>query len=252
MAETGARRAEKPRDNRGWKGRLGLLLEGLLLVEFLNAFAFLKQDFPRFWPVGLALTLATLVWVSGMARQVHGYRAADLGLGRGQVGKRVWAFLAGIFLLGLALELRFPSSVHGPVTLARVASAGLFSVVYSPLYEELLFRGYLFRRIQDVWPGGWGQGWLRIRWASLLSSLFWALNHVPSLALLLVLGRTGAPAYAVEWSFLAQVFLLGIVAGELRARTHSIWPGTLLHAGMNSLFVLSMLRVFLAGRGTPG
>ncbi len=233
----------------GWKARAGLLLEGLLLVELLNAFAFMKQDFPRFWPMGVALTLATLAWVGWMAWRVHGYGAAGLGLSWGRVGRGVWAFVAGVFLLGLALELRSPSPVHGPVTLPRLVSAGLFSVVYSPLYEEFLFRGYLFRRAWEAWPGALGQGWARVHWASIVSSLFWALNHMPSLALLLVLARTGAPPYSVAWSFLIQVFLLGIVAGELRARTHTIWPGTLLHAGMNSLFILSMLRVFLAGAG---
>ena len=226
-----------------------LLLEGLLFVEGLNAFAFMKHDFPRFWSVGVILTLISLAWIGWMSRRVFGYHLADLGLTRGQVGRGVWAFIVAAFLLGLAIELRWPSPVRGEVTAVRLLTASGFSVVYSPLYEELLFRGYLFRRAQGVWPGALGSGWYRVHWASLFSAGLWALNHLPSLALLLVLGLAGESPFAANWGFVAQVALIGVVAGELRARTGSIWPVVVLHALMNGLFVVSLLRVFLLGAG---
>jgi len=174
-----------------------LLLEGLLFVEGLSAFAFMKHDFSRFWPVGVILTLISLAWIGWMSRRVFGYRPADLGLTRGRVSRGVWTFVVVAFLLGLAIELRWPSPVRGEVTVVRLLTAAGFSVIYSPLYEELLFRGYLFRRAQGVWPGALGGSWHRVHLASLFSAGLWALNHLPSLALLLVLGLTGESPYPV-------------------------------------------------------
>lgn len=69
--------------------RQGALLEGLLLVESLNAFAFMKHDFPRFWPMGVVLTPISLAWIGWMSRRTHGYRLADLGLTRSRIGRPV-------------------------------------------------------------------------------------------------------------------------------------------------------------------
>jgi len=226
-----------------------VVFEGLLFVEGLNAFAFMKHDFPRFWPVGVALTVASLAWIGWMSCWVFRYRLADLGLTRGQVSWGVWASIGAVFLLGLAVELRWPSPVHGKVTVTRLLTAAAFSVVYSPLYEELLFRGYLFRRTWSISPGALGSGWYRIHFASLFSAGFWALNHLPSLTLLVTLSLVDESPFVANWSFVALVALVGLVAGELRARTGSIWPGVALHALMNGLFVVSLVRVFMLGAG---
>jgi membrane protease YdiL (CAAX protease family) len=222
-----------------------LLLEGLLLAGCLNPLAFMKQDFLRFWPVGAALTLACLAWIAWMSRRTCGYGLSDLGLAKHHAGRPVWAFIIAVYLLGLAVELRWPSPVQGEVTRARLLTAAAYSVIYSPLYEELVFRGYLFRRAWGVWSGAIGAGWHRIRLASLFTACLWALNHLPSLALLLALGLTGQQIPEIDWPFAAQVFLVGIIGGELRARTGSIWPGVALHALMNALLVLSLARAFL-------
>jgi len=224
-----------------------LLLEGLLLAGVLNPYAFHKQDFVRFWPIGAVLTLVCLAWIAWRSRWVFHYRITDLGLTRGRTGLGVWAFIGAAFLLGLAVELRWPSPVRGEVTVIRLITAAAFSVVYSPLYEELLFRGYLFRRAWGVWPGALGTGWYRVHYASLFSAGFWALNHLPSLTLLGTLSLVGESPFAADWGFAALVALVGVVAGELRARTGSIWPGVMLHALMNGLFVVSLVRAFVLG-----
>lgn len=226
-----------------------LLLEGLLLAGVLNPFAFHKQDFLRFWPIGAVLTLVCLAWMGWMSRWTHNYGLPDLGLARGRVSRGVWAFIGALFLLGLAVELRWPSPVRGQVTATRLLIATAYSVVYGPLYEELLFRGYLFCRARDIWQGTIGTGWYRIHFASLFSSGLWAVHHLPSLALLLALGLLGQPAFGADWRFAALVTLAGVIVGELRARTGSIWPGVALHALLNGLFVVSLVRAFFLGAG---
>jgi membrane protease YdiL (CAAX protease family) len=84
-----------------------------------------------------------------------------------------------------------------------------------------------------------------MHFASLFSSGLWSVHHLPSLALLLVLGLLGKPAFEADWGFAALVALAGVIVGELRARTGSIWPGTALHALMNSLLVVSLARALL-------
>jgi len=105
--------------------KTALLLEGALLVGGGNAYAFFKQDFPRFWPIGAALTLACLAWVAWMGRNVHGYGPTNLGLARGQVGRGVWAAIGAFFLLGLAVGL-FDAAMYAGSALGDGAGGALW------------------------------------------------------------------------------------------------------------------------------
>jgi len=97
--------------------------------------------------------------------------------------------------------------------------------------------------------GALGSGRYRVHWAFLFSAGLWALNHLPSLALLVTLRLTGEAPFAADGGFVFQVALIGVLAGELRARTGSIWPGVVLHGLLNSLFVVSLVRALVLGAG---
>jgi uncharacterized protein len=84
----------------------------------------------------------------------------------------------------------------------------LMAVVFAPLFEETLFRGFLF------------EGFLRSRvglpGALLLTSAFWAVLHV-------------------QYGMLeiAAIFVLGLIIGLARYRTGSLWSALLIHAVFN-------------------
>ena len=113
--------------------------------------------------------------------------------------------------------------------LGRSASPGLriplVLVVTSlgPLVEELLFRGVLLSALMQL---AWIPRW-RVRWAMVISSLVFALVHLPGLHW--------------QWYAVPQLMLLALVLAWLRLRSGSIWPGALAHGTYNLLAVAAWL-----------
>jgi membrane protease YdiL (CAAX protease family) len=111
---------------------------------------------------------------------------------------------------------------------AKLAAAWpllLVFVVLLPLCEELAFRGFILSGLQrrfSPWK------------AVMLSTFLFALYHMNVFQFI--------PA-----------FLLGLVLGLLALRTRSIWPGVLLHALHNALFLGALfLEPFLRTLGFEG
>ena len=84
-----------------------------------------------------------------------------------------------------------------------------------PLVEELLFRGVLLSALWQRWQTGW---------AVTLSSLTFALVHLPGLPW--------------QWFALPDLLLLALALAWLRLRSSSIWPGVLAH-GVNNLLAVA-------------
>jgi membrane protease YdiL (CAAX protease family) len=107
----------------------------------------------------------------------------------------------------------FLQGYHGDA--AKLAAAWpllMVFVVLLPVCEELAFRGFILSGLQrrfSPWK------------AVMLSSFLFGLYHMNMFQFI--------PA-----------FLLGLVLGLLAARTRSIWPGVLLHALHNGLFLGSL------------
>ncbi|MGH8158290.1 MAG: lysostaphin resistance A-like protein [Rhodanobacter sp.] len=90
----------------------------------------------------------------------------------------------------------------------------LVVVSLGPLVEELLFRGVLLSALWQRWQAGW---------AVALSSLMFALVHLPGLQW--------------QWFALPDLLLLALALAWLRLRSGSIWPGVLAH-GVNNLLAV--------------
>ncbi len=82
-------------------------------------------------------------------------------------------------------------------------------VVATPIGEEILFRGFLFRgwlqAPRDVWP------------VIVVTSLLWAIIHVQ-----------------YDWYVIGQVFAFGLLLGWMRWATGSTILTILLHALINT------------------
>lgn len=148
-------------------------------------------------------------------------RAADyLGLiwpRRGEVVFGV-AAMAAMIVAGNVLSWLLERNLVTPFQLEiyKTASAGgwllwlwFAIVVLTPLGEEILFRGFLFRgwlqSPRDVWP------------AIVVTSLLWALIHVQ-----------------YDWYTIGQIFLFGLLLGWMRWATGSTILTILLHALINT------------------
>jgi membrane protease YdiL (CAAX protease family) len=89
------------------------------------------------------------------------------------------------------------------------------TVIVAPFVEEMLFRGYLQKILEESWQD--------ITKAILVTSLFFAFVH-----------------FNPYW--IIQIYLLGLVLGYLAWRTNSIIPGIILH-GLNNGFAVALNNV---------
>ena len=107
------------------------------------------------------------------------------------------------------------AKMYAAMTPAWVLPFLLFISLAPGFFEEMMFRGYVQRRLLKRWPT-----WIAI----LFTSLVFAIVHV-------------AP-HAVVFAF-----PLGIWLGMLAARSGSIWPGIVCHAAINGLWNVWQLGV---------
>jgi hypothetical protein len=118
----------------------------------------------------------------------------------------------GVILRAPAIPTPVEGLISGRGSLWLVA---FFAVVLGPLFEELLFRGFLLpllQRVLGAWP------------AILLTAIGFALLH--------------GSQYQWYWQDLLVVGLAGVAFGYARYRTGSTAAGALLHGGYNlALFV---------------
>jgi membrane protease YdiL (CAAX protease family) len=92
------------------------------------------------------------------------------------------------------------------------------AVLIAPLFEELLFRGFiqpLLSRTFGVLAG-----------VALTSALFGCLH---------------APEYSWIWQYALVISLAGAAFGWIRVRTRSVVPGTIMHCCFNSISVFGYL-----------
>ena len=109
------------------------------------------------------------------------------------------------YLEELAEQLKISSIYSGMIIIVT-------TVLIAPFVEEMLFRGYLQKILEDSWQD--------VTKAVLITSLFFAFVHLN-----------------LYW--VVQIYLLGLVLGFLAWRTNSIWPGLILH-GLNNGFAVAL------------
>jgi len=142
-----------------------------------------------------------------------------------------WKFVgigAGLLFVLNILESRLPMPKDTPFEhlFDRPLNAyliALIAVAFAPLMEELFFRGFLY----PVLARNTGVGW-----AIFLSSLPFALLHLPQ--------------YAYAWAAALVILIVGIVCGIVRATTKSVAASFLVHVGYNGT---QMLIALLLTRG---
>ena len=112
--------------------------------------------------------------------------------------------------------------VYGPGLLSLACGALL-----TPLFEELLFRGWVWRGLERH-----GQRAAYLGSAALFG--LWHLGYVPSILWrTALLGRPAAPLEAAAWKVLAGT-VFGLLFGAARYKSGRICPSLLLHMAVNT------------------
>jgi membrane protease YdiL (CAAX protease family) len=169
---------------------------------------------------GLLLSASTVLLVYLAAKKFGGWKA--LKLEKFPSGKLTKIALAVIMYLAFAGTLYalaaflFPSidldqeqqiGFESANSFIQIAIAFLALVVFAPISEEILFRGYIFQGLNT-----------RMHWlvAAAISSSLFGLAHM-------------------QLNVAIDTFALGVVACWLLRETASLWPAILLHAIKNSV-----------------
>ena len=133
---------------------------------------------------------------------------------------------------GLAVSVMIVSTLFPPSSppiermLSTPGAIALFAVVgiaFAPFLEEIMFRGYLFRVIEDLFNGS-----VAVR----ATALMFAMMHVPQLW--------------GSWAGMFVIFGVGYILSELRERSGSVIPCVVVHTAYNGMLFLAYILGTLA------
>ncbi|NJK90775.1 MAG: CPBP family intramembrane metalloprotease [Blastochloris sp.] len=174
-----------------------------------------------FWSILLSqiLLLLLLLWVCGLRQNLHWIE--QLGLLPASFRTLGFCVLLGVglqFLMALIPESFWDQK---SVESSRLISSWLTSsivlnlsvIIFAPLVEELLFRGFALSSWLKRWPV-----WVAV----LLSSSIFAALHLQ-----------------YGWTALLSIFSLGLLLALCRLKTGSVLPCIALHLGYNAAHVIT-------------
>lgn len=141
-------------------------------------------------------------------------------------GKTIGRTLVGAIVLTFAVQL-VGNLLHTPKiqtpmdeylsTTPRLIAFGLMAVTLAPIFEELVFRGFL---------------------QPLFSRTFGVAVGIVMTAVLF--GSLHASEYHLVWQYITVVSIVGLALGWVRWRTNSVIPSTIMHASYNGMLVLAV------------
>lgn len=113
--------------------------------------------------------------------------------------------------IGNSWENSKTEAIQQNVTFLTVLIAFISAAIISPIYEEIFYRGFIYR-------------WLRTRigfiGAILLSAIIFTIIHIPT------------------YNAMPVNFFSGIIFALAYERTNSIWPSVMIHGLTNGIMVL--------------
>ena len=146
-----------------------------------------------------------------------GWQRSRFNLAAAAVGGVLLAFLVSA-LAYLLHTPQVPSPVESLMgSPALLAAFGLMAVTVAPLFEELLFRGFI---------------------QPLLSRTFGVVAGI--LITAIIFGALHAPEYSLAWQYALAVSIVGAVLGWVRSASNSIIPSTVMHGSYNAVFVIAL------------
>lgn len=208
----------------------------LLLLEFIFVIGFLKgvispiysqwlnNDLYAGTLMGLTIAIILITGVYIVALRPQALSWSEIGIKRFNMSD--WKIIIGysvILLVGAVIIVILTSfigntwenskteSLQQNLTFLTVFIAFVSAAVISPIYEELFYRGFLYR-------------WLRTRigfyGAIVISSTIFTIVHIPA------------------YNVMPVNFFSGIIFALAYERTNSIWPSVLIHGITNGIMVL--------------
>lgn len=218
----------------------------LILIVFNSSSYFSTTTYAKSIDlIGVILTGFLMFWIWANSR-IFGFNKVELGLCSKPVSHRLWktifCFVLVFYLVVFAVEILFPSEIKGDITFTRFFSTGIFTLIYGPVFEELLFRGYLFIRSQNFFQKRSLKFLIfQISPASIFSGVAFGFWHFPTPIILWFFNDSIIEIYSNLVGFVLFASIIGIFLGEIRRKTRSLLPGMVLHLVANSAYMLSII-----------
>lgn len=115
-------------------------------------------------------------------------------------------------LVGNQLENSKTDAMQANFSMMSALIAFISAVVISPIYEEIFYRGFMYRFFRNR---------VGIPSAIVISSLIFTIAHIPT------------------YNAMPVNFLGGVIFALAYERTNSIWPPVLIHGLTNAVFVFA-------------
>jgi len=207
---------------RGWADWSDVALLFIAAILFASCVVFLKRFHPFFVDNASVVVAFFFAAATLAAIRLRGDDAADYGLSWRNAGSELLvvallcAVVFPVYLVGFKLYWGVSGPFHPrlPIPLWQLAATQLLVVAFP---EELLFRGYIQRRLGDAF---------RSRARLLGFTLGW---HIPAASLLFAAGHIATERNPARLA----TFFPGLLFGLLAARKGSVVGCTLLHAACN-------------------
>jgi membrane protease YdiL (CAAX protease family) len=204
-------------------GTKQILMSGILLVSWVGGFGgaalFLSSQFRK-----RGLSMGDEMAINLKAQ------AGSLGRAFGQAGLGLFAVF-GLNILISLLPLPAPESPAGDIAVQFSGLSflifALSGIIAAPIFEEILFRGYLLNALRIGFRGGF---WVK---------LFGGSGKFADYAAIAISAAIFAGAHGTLTGF-PQLFAAGVVFAALYRKTGSLIPSMLLHFLMNSLAFIAL------------
>ena len=201
---------------------LRLFNPSLRLAELTAVDQVLLQGLMNLVLVGFIAFLIKVVHRESFLECIHWFRNHGFGAG----------FLitlgSTLAITVLIVSSLFPTSTQPPIEkLLSSATAmyvfAVFGIGVAPLFEEIIFRGFLFRVLFEIRGPGL---------AVPLTAALFALLHLPQLW--------------GSWAGVVLIFVVGYVLSAIRYRSNSLIPSFIIHTSYNALlFAVFALSTFV-------
>lgn len=200
----------------------GLQVDSLSGVQQISIQAFMDLVL-----VGFILFLVKTIHGRPILLSLHFITRRNLSVG--------WLIAGGVFLAltASAVSLFFPSPVDSPLqklltTTSSIVALAVFGIVFAPLLEEIIFRGFVFTVLADV------EG---PRVAVPVTALLFTAPHLVQLW--------------GSWAAVVIIFVVGYVLTLVRQRTDSVIPSIIMHTTYNAMIFGVAALGSLVGHGEP-
>jgi membrane protease YdiL (CAAX protease family) len=113
-------------------------------------------------------------------------------------------------------------------TPAAIGMFAVYGVFFAPILEEVMFRGFLFRVLEQMAGSSV---------AVKTTAIIFGLLHVPQLW--------------GSWAAMLVIFVVGFILSEVRNRTQSLIPSVIVHTAYNGMIFVAFLIGSWAQGGMP-